>query len=80
MDTTVEKLKIYLSGQWIALATYADTTHIAQHTHDTSIGGTGFVNGVFAEAGALGENQIVFYDGGTPDTVSWINVFDGGTI
>lgn len=80
LDTTVEKLKVYLNGEWIILATYLDTINVVQHTHDTSIGGTGFVDGVFYEAGAVGENPILFYDGGTPDTISWVNVLDGGTI
>jgi hypothetical protein len=80
LDTTIQKIKVYLDGSWIILATYSDTMNIAQHTHDTSIGGTGFVNGVFAEAGQPGEVQILFYDGGTPDTIAWTNVLDGGTI
>jgi hypothetical protein len=80
LDTTVEKLKIYLAGEWIILANYTDTLNIVQHTHDTSIGAGGFVDGVFAEAGLAGEMQILFYDGGTPDTISWTNVLDGGTI
>jgi hypothetical protein len=80
LDTTVQKMKVYLDGEWIVLATYSDTLNIVQHTHDTSIGGTGFVDGVFAEAGQAGDPQILFYDGGTPDTIAWTNVLDGGTI
>ncbi len=65
VDTTENRLLFYYNGQWNTLALLQDTIDIAQHIHDTAIGGTGLIVSTFVDAG--------FYN-----TNSWSATYDGG--
>lgn len=76
LDTTIERLKIYLNGVWMVQASYLDSLDITDHTHDTSIGGDGRLVDVFYDPGNFIINAI---DGGMASTTRWSLVLDGGT-
>ena len=77
VDTVTDRLAFYVDGQWYTLALLQDTTEIAQHIHDTSIGGTGLITSTFVDAGfyyeAGSEEDAGFYN-----TNSWALTYDGG--
>lgn len=80
-DTTTRHLSIYSedASDWIMIATFADTADLRQHIHDTAIDGTGLIVTVFQDAGfydAIFSSQM---DGGSYDTQTWDQTFDGGT-
>jgi hypothetical protein len=76
-DTVTERLHIYYSGEWYAMATLEDAEILQDHIHDTAIDGTGTVVTTFVTGG--------FYDdpgnlvsAGFYNTTSWENTWDGG--
>jgi hypothetical protein len=77
VDTQENRLLFYYNGQWNTLALLQDTLEIAQHIHDTAIGGTGLIVSTFVDAGfyneAGGEEDAGFYN-----TNSWAATYDGG--
>jgi hypothetical protein len=77
IDTVTDRLAFYVDGQWYTLALLQDTGDIAQHIHDTAIGGTGLVTSTFVDAGfyyeAGSEEDAGFYN-----TNSWALTYDGG--
>lgn len=73
-DTNIDRLKVYYTGVWIVMATYDDTEQLVQHIHDTSIDGTGLVIDTYPD-------QLTnVIDGGSPSTVTFGSVLDGGTV
>ena len=80
LDTTIDRLKIRYSDDWIILATYEDSQSVTQHNHDTSIDGTGFVVDVFKDSPAIGEMPILYIDGGSANTTVFEMVLDGGIV
>ena len=77
IDTAENRLAFYYNGQWNTVALLNDTIEIAQHIHDTAIGGTGLIVSTFKDAGfyneAGGEEDAGFYN-----TNSWSVTYDGG--
>jgi hypothetical protein len=77
VDTQENRLLFFYNGQWNTLALLQDTLEIAQHIHDTAIGGTGLIVSTFVDAGfyneAGGEEDAGFYN-----TNSWAATYDGG--
>ncbi len=77
IDTAENRLAFYYNGQWNTIALLNDTIEIAQHIHDTSIGGTGLIVSTFKDAGfyndAGAEEDAGFYN-----TNSWSATYDGG--
>ena len=77
VDTIENRLLFFYNGQWNTLALLQDTLEIAQHIHDTAIGGTGLVVSTFVDAG-------FYYEAGTEEdagfynTNSWALTYDGG--
>ena len=77
VDTELNRLLFYIDGAWQTLALLNDTIEIAQHIHDTAIGGTGLITSTFVDAGfyyeAGSEEDAGFYN-----TNSWALTYDGG--
>ena len=77
IDTIENRLLFFYNGQWNTLALLQDTLEIAQHIHDTAIGGTGLIVSTFVDAGlysdAASEEDAGFYN-----TNSWAATYDGG--
>ena len=77
VDTIENRLLFFYNGQWNTLALLQDTLEIAQHIHDTAIGGTGLIVSTFVDAGfyyEAGDEQ----DAGFYNTNSWALTYDGG--
>ena len=77
IDTAENRLLFYYSGQWNTLALLNDTIEIAQHIHDTAIGGTGLIVSTFKDAGFYNEAGSE-EDAGFYNTNSWSATYDGG--
>ena len=77
VDTQENRLAFYYNGQWNTLALLNDTIEIAQHIHDTSIGGTGLIVSTFKDAGFYNEAGAE-EDAGFYNTNSWSVTYDGG--
>ena len=77
LDTQENRLAFYYNGQWNTLALLNDTIEIAQHIHDTSIGGTGLIVSTFKDAGFYNEAGAE-EDAGFYNTNSWSVTYDGG--
>jgi hypothetical protein len=77
IDTNENRLLFYYDGQWNTIALLQDTIEIAQHIHDTSIGGTGLIVSTFKDAGFYNEAGSV-EDAGFYNTNSWSATYDGG--
>ncbi len=76
-DTVTERVYVYYSSTWIAMATLEDAELLQEHIHDTAIGGTGQIATTFVDAGFYYEAGNVisadFYN-----TTSWEFDYDGG--
>jgi hypothetical protein len=77
IDTVENRLAFYYSGQWNTIALLNDTIDIAQHIHDTAIGGTGLIVSTFKDAGFYNEAGSE-EDAGFYNTNSWSVTYDGG--
>ena len=77
IDTQNNRLLFYYNGQWNTLALLQDTLEIAQHIHDTAIGGTGLIVSTFVDAGFYNEAGSE-EDAGFYNTNSWASTYDGG--
>jgi hypothetical protein len=77
IDTAENRLAFYYDGQWNTLALLDDTIEIAQHIHDTAIGGTGLIVSTFKDAGFYNEAGSE-EDAGFYNTNSWSVTYDGG--
>jgi hypothetical protein len=77
IDTAENRLAFYYNGQWNTIALLNDTIEIAQHIHDTSIGGTGLIVSTFKDAGFYNEAGAE-EDAALYKTNSWSVTYDGG--
>jgi hypothetical protein len=79
-NTTNQHISIYSesAGDWIMLATFADTADLRQHIHDTSIDGNGLIVTVFQDAGFYDVVPSATLDAGFYNTTVWDQTFDGG--
>lgn len=79
LDTTSERLKVYYDSVWITLATGEDALTMQDHIHDMSIDGDGRITTVFWDSSTYDDPQIAILDGGTPSSVTWDVILDGGS-
>ena len=79
LDTLTNRVNFYYDGTWYTQATVDDTLNLAQHIHDTSIDGTGFIVTTFREGGSFNSPQGTSVDGGGPDTEEFALTLDGGS-
>lgn len=79
LDTTSERLKVYYDSVWITLATGEDALTMQDHIHDMSIDGDGRIETVFWDSSTYDDPQIAILDGGTPFSVTWDVILDGGS-
>jgi hypothetical protein len=79
-DTVTRHLSVYSTdaSEWIMIATFEDTYNLRQHIHDTSIDGNGLIVTVFQDAGFYDATFYATVDGGSYNTESWDQTFDGG--
>ena len=77
VDTIENRLLFFYNSQWNTLALLQDTLEIAQHIHDTAIGGTGLITSTFVDAGFYNEAGAE-EDAGFYNTNSWAATYDGG--
>ena len=75
--TIENRLLFFYNGQWNTLALLQDTLEIAQHIHDTAIGGTGLIVSTFVDAGFY-DDAAAEEDAGFYNTNSWASTYDGG--
>ncbi len=81
-DTVTKRINVYdeTSG-WLTVANVDDTLNVAQHIHDTSIGGTGLITTTFREGGSIPASPMsTGIDGGSPSSTEFSVVFDGGLV
>ena len=76
-DTVTQRVHVYYSSQWIAIATLEDAETLQDHIHDTSIDGTGLVVSRFIDAGFYYEPGVLV-SGGLYNTESFEATYDGG--
>jgi hypothetical protein len=77
-DTVSERIYVYYSSTWIAIATLADANVLQEHIHDTAIGGTGQIATTFVDAGYYYEAGSLI-SAGFYNTTTWDTTNDGGT-
>jgi hypothetical protein len=77
-DTLTERVHVYYSGQWVAIATLEDAERLQDHIHDTSIDGSGLIVSTFVSGGAYNEPGVLV-DAGFYNTNSWEYTWVGGT-
>jgi hypothetical protein len=78
-DTLTSRVNVYYGSTWITIATIDDTQVLPDHIHDTSIDGNGLIVSQFVSSGFYNAPQGTPQDGGSPSTVSWTAIYDGGT-
>ena len=76
-DSVTERIHVYYSGQWIAIATLEDSEILPDHIHDTSIDGTGLVVSRFIDAGFYYEPGLLV-SAGLYNTTEFAETYDGG--
>ena len=79
LDTVSTRLKVYYDGAWMTLASGEDALTLQDHVHDTSIDGDGRIDTVFWDSSTYDDPQIAILDGGTPFSVTWDVILDGGS-
>ena len=79
-DTITERVYVYYSSAWIAMATLEDAEVLQEHIHNTAIGGTGQIATTFVDAGYYYEAGDLINAGyyNAADG-SWENEYSGGT-
>ena len=77
IDTQNNRLLFYYNGQWNTTALLQDTIEIAQHIHDTSIGGTGLIVSTFKDAGFYNDPGNLV-SAGLYNTTTWDETWVGG--
>ena len=77
-DTLTERVHVYYSGQWVAIATLEDAETLQDHIHDTSIDGNGLIVSTFVSGGAYNEPGVLV-SAGLYNTASFEATYDGGT-
>jgi hypothetical protein len=76
-DTITERVHVYYSSQWIAIATLEDSEVLQDHIHDTSIDGNGLIASVFVSGGSYDEPGYLV-SAGQYNTNSWEATWVGG--
>jgi hypothetical protein len=76
-DTVTQRVHVYYSSQWIAIATLEDAETLQDHIHDTSIDGTGLVVSRFIDAGFYYEPGVLV-SAGLYNTTEFAETYDGG--
>lgn len=77
-DTLTERVHVYYSSEWVAIATLADAETLQDHIHDTAIDGSGLIVSTFISGGAYNEPGVLV-SGGLYNTESFEATYDGGT-
>jgi hypothetical protein len=77
-DTVTQRVHVYYSSQWIAIATLEDAETLQDHIHDTSIDGTGLVVSRFIDAGFYYEPGVLV-SAGLYNTTEFEATYDGGS-
>jgi len=76
-DTVTERLHVYYSTQWLAMATLEDAEYLQDHIHDTAIDGTGRIVSVFVSGGFYNDPGVLV-SAGFYNTNSWEETWNGG--
>jgi hypothetical protein len=77
-DTLTERVHVYYSGEWVAIATLEDAETLQDHIHDTSIDGSGLIVSTFVSGGAYNEPGVLV-SAGFYNTEEFEATFNGGT-
>lgn len=77
-DTLTERVNVYYQGTWLTIASIDDTLNLPDHIHDTSIDGNGLIVTTFVSAGSFNDPQGTSLDGGSANTVTFTQTYDGG--
>ena len=77
-DSVTERVQVYYSGEWLAIATLADSEFLQNHIHDTSIDGNGLIVSMFTSGGSYDEPGVLV-SAGSYNTTSFESTFDGGS-
>ena len=77
-DSVTERVHVYYSGEWLAIATLADSEFLKDHIHDTSIDGNGLIVSMFTSGGSYDEPGVLV-SAGSYNTTSFESTFDGGS-
>ena len=77
-DTLTERVHVYYSSEWLAIATLEDAETLKDHIHDTAIDGTGLIVSTFISGGAYNEPGVLV-SAGLYNTSEFEATFDGGT-
>ena len=77
-DSVTERVHVYYSGEWLAIATLADSEFLKDHIHDTSIDGNGLIVSMFTSGGSYDEPGVLV-SAGSYNTASFESTFDGGS-
>ena len=77
-DTVTQRVHVYYSSQWVAIATLEDAETLQDHIHDTSIDGTGLVVSRFIDAGFYYEPGVLV-SAGLYNTTEFEATYDGGS-
>jgi hypothetical protein len=77
-DSVTERIHVYYSGEWLAIATLADSEFLQDHIHDTSIDGNGLIVSMFTSGGSYDEPGVLV-SAGSYNTTSFESTFDGGS-
>jgi hypothetical protein len=76
-DTITERVYVYYTSEWVAMATLEDAEVLQDHIHDTAIGGSGLVVSTFVSGGAYNEPGYLV-SAGLYNTESWEETWVGG--
>ena len=76
-DSLTERVHVYYSNTWVAIATLEDAEFLQDHIHDTAIDGSGLIVSTFVSGGAYNEPGY-FVSGGLYNTNSFEATWDGG--
>jgi hypothetical protein len=76
-DTVTQRVHVYYSSQWLAIATLEDAETLQDHIHDTAIDGTGLVVSRFIDAGFYYEPGVLV-SAGLYNTTEFEATYDGG--
>ena len=77
-DTVTQRVHVYYSSQWVAIATLEDAETLQDHIHDTAIDGTGLVVSRFIDAGFYYEPGVLV-SAGLYNTTDFEATYDGGS-
>jgi hypothetical protein len=77
-DTLTQRMHIYYSSEWVAIASLEDAETLQDHIHDTAIDGSGLIVSIFKDAGYYYQAGELI-SAGFYNTASWDETWDGGT-